>query len=252
MKKILLLPLALSAVLCAFTACGGKTEDINRKSEGVMTYAEYAAASDDTPVVIEAYIQAKQSFWEDNGQGKTSVYAQDGDGGYFIYELPCTKAQYDQMKIGTKLRVSGTKKPWDGEVEIQNATDFRILTGKYIAKATDVTALLGTDELAKKMNMFVSFKGMTVAASKDADGNDAPFLYKWNGSGERGDDLYFNASVGGKTYNFCVESYLCDQDTDVYKAVEALSIGDAIDLEGFLYWYNTDANPHITSVKAAK
>ena len=40
-------------------------------------------------------------------------------------------------------------------------------------------------------------------------------------------------------------------DTDVYKAVKNLKVGDTIDLEGFLYWYN-GVNPHITSVKVVK
>ena len=98
------------------------------------------------------------------------------------------------------------------------------------------------------MNKFVSFKGMTVEAYNDK--GDA-FNYKWDGSGKQGDDLYFKVSVGGKTYTFTVESYLCGKDTDVYKAVEALKVGDKIDMEGFLYWYE-GANPHITSVAAAK
>jgi hypothetical protein len=37
----------------------------------------------------------------------------------------------------------------------------------------------------------------------------------------------------------------------VYKAVKGLRVGDKIDLEGFLYWYN-GANPHITSVRPAQ
>ena len=44
-----------------------------------------------------------------------------------------------------------------------------------------------------------------------------------------------------------MEFYLRGQDTDVYKAVEALNVGDTIDVEGFLYWYE-GANPHVTSV----
>ncbi len=92
---------------------------------------------------------------------------------------------------------------------------------------------------------------MTVEAQKDEDGNEVAYLYKWNGSGQEGDDLYFNVSVDGKTYTFTVESYLCDKDTDVYKAVKELKIGDKIDMEGFLYWYE-GVNPHITSVTAAK
>ena len=36
-------------------------------------------------------------------------------------------------------------------------------------------------------------------------------------------------------------------DSDVYTAVRELKVGDVVDLEGFLYWYE-GANPHITSV----
>ncbi len=97
------------------------------------------------------------------------------------------------------------------------------------------------------MNRFVAIKGATVVAANDA--GDA-FLYKWNGSGAEGDDLYFNVSVGGNTYTLCVESYLCGLGSEAYEAVRALKVGDVIDLEGFLYWYN-GAQPHITSVKAA-
>ena len=81
----------------------------------------------------------------------------------------------------------------------------------------------------------------------DADGNDVAFLYNWDGSGQPGNDLYFNVSVNGGTYNFVVESYLCYDGSDAYEAFEALNIGDKVDLEGFLYWYN-GANPHITSI----
>ena len=83
-----------------------------------------------------------------------------------------------------------------------------------------------------------------------ADDSGAAFLYKDNGSGQEGDDLYFKVSVNGQTYSFTVESYLTGADTDVYKAVKELKVGDKVDLEGFLYWYQ-GPNPHITSVKAA-
>ena len=44
-----------------------------------------------------------------------------------------------------------------------------------------------------------------------------------------------------------MESYLCASSTDVYKAVENLKVGDTVDMEGYLYWYE-GVNPHITSV----
>ena len=132
---------------------------------------------------------------------------------------------------------------------------FEILEGDdtYVAEPVDVTDLLGDDDaLAAKMNQKVCFKGMTVVPSTiEGDETEYAFLYNWDGSGEDGNDLYFNVSKDGATYNFTVESYLCGPGTDVYEAVKALNVGDVIDLDGFLYWYN-GANPHIIAVRPAE
>ena len=211
------------------------TEEVNQDAQAVMTYAEYVAAEVDDPVVIEAYVQANQSWWD----GKLTVYTQDKDGAYFLYNMACASQEdADKLVKGTKIRVSGFKSEWEGEVEIVDAT-YEIVDGdSFVAEAVDVTELLGTDELINKQNQLVAFKGMTV---------ESEALYKWDGSGKEGDDLYFNVSVNGNTYNFTVESYLCGADTEVYKAVKELKKGDVIDLEGFLYWYQ-GVNPHITAV----
>lgn len=210
----------------------------DEKSEGVMTYEEYVAAELDTEVVIETYVQAKQSWWED----KATVYTQDKDGAYFLYNMACSQEDYEKLVPGTKIKVTGFKAEWSGEVEVIDAT-FEIEEGSYVAQAADVTALLGTEDLIKHQNEFVSFTGMTV---EDA-GNGEAFMYNWDGSGADGDDLYFNVSLNGETYTFTVESYLCDNTTEVYAAVKNLQIGDVVDMEGFLYWYE-GVNPHITSV----
>lgn len=218
----------------------------DEKSEGVMTYEEYMAADLDTEVVVETYVQAKQSWWED----KATLYTQDQDGAYFVYNAACSQEDYDRLTPGTKIKVTGFKGEWSGEIEIMDAT-FEILDGNYVAEPVDVTTYLGKDELVDFQNQFVIFNGMTVeAAGQDDAGNDVAYLYSWDGSGQDGDDLYFNVSLDGSTYTFTVESYLCDNTTDVYNAVKELNIGDKIDMEGFLYWYE-GVNPHITSVKAA-
>ena len=244
MKKRIALLLAMT-----MTAAVGVTafaEEVEEKSEGVMTHEEYVAADVDAEVVIETYVQGKQSWWED----KATVYTQDKDGAYFLYDMACPEEDYEKLEVGTKIKVTGYKAEWAGEVEVVDAT-FEILDGEYIAEALDVTDLLGKDELIEHQNEFVSFKGMTVEASKDADGNEAAYLYSWDGSGQEGDDLYFNVSLDGETYTFTVESYLCDSTTDVYKAVKELEVGDVIDMEGFLYWYE-GVNPHITAVTEAE
>ncbi len=212
----------------------------------VMSYAEYAAAELETQVVVETYVQAKQSWWENSA----TLYTQDQDGAYFIYNVACSEEDYAKLTEGTKIRVTGYKAEWAGEIEIIDGT-FEIIEGDtFVAEPKDVTSLLGTDELIDSQNQLVSFKGMTVEPSTDADGNEVAYLYSWDGSGTEGDDLYFNVSVNGNTYSFVVESDLCDSTTEVYSAVKNLQVGDKIDMEGFLYWYE-GVNPHIISVTPA-
>jgi len=243
MKKLLAVILVVCCML-SVVSCGAV--DPNKKSEGTLTYEEYVAAELETEVVIEAFVQAKQGWWDN----KATIYLQDGNGGYLAYNAKCTEAEYNKLEVGTKVKFTGTKTAWKGEVELKEGASFEIIEGDtYVAEPTDVTALLGTDELINKQNMKVSFKGLTVAAKTDADGNEKAFFYNWDNSGTEGSDsdLYFDATVDGKTYTFVIEYYLCNETTDVYKAVQNLKVGDKIDLEGFLYWYD-GPNPHITSV----
>jgi len=211
----------------------------------IMSHADYVAAELDTEVVVETYVQTIESWWD----GACHIYAQSEDGGYYIYGYQCSEEDAAKLVPGTKIRVTGYKTAWSGEVEIVDAA-VEILEGSYIVEeAVDVTELWGTDELEAHMNALVAFKGLTVAASTDAAGNEAAFLYKWDGSGSQGDDIYFNVALGDQQYTFTINAYMIGTgaDSDVYKAVEALNVGDVIDVEGFLYWYE-GAQPHVTSV----
>jgi len=245
MKKVIALLLALVMVF-AMAACGEKTTDANKdtektpeapvdvKSEGVMTYEQYMAAEMESAVVIEAYVQATQSWYTD----AIVVYAQDHDGGYLIYKMACPEADAAKLVPGTKIKVSGFKTQYAGLVELAEGATFEIMEGSYIAEPVDATAWLGTDELIKHQNELVSFKGMTIDKIE----------YK---NGTPGDDIYIDASVNGQTCSFCVEVYLTGEDTDVYKTVGTLKVGDKVDITGFLYWYE-GANPHITSIALAQ
>ena len=270
MKKFLSVLLALGLAVSATACAGGASSSSEAASTSepeatpaaeseaatseeaaptveVMSYDEYMAAADETAVAIQAYVQAKQSYYAE--QGTATVYLQDEDGAYFAYDMACTQEEYDQMTEGTLIQVSGYKTNWAGEIEIMDGKLDEILEGDtYVAEPVDVTELLGTDELESHQNQKVKFTGLTVAPSTiEGDTTEYAFLYNYDGSGTQGDDVYFNVEYNGETYQFLVESYLCDSSTDVYKAVEALEIGQTIDCEGFLYWYE-GVNPHITSV----
>lgn len=265
MKKVFVMLLAI-AMLMSFAACTGTPDGTSTSSTvakpntdnttggattvpTVLTHEQFIASEKDAKVTIEAYVQAKQGWWEKDGVGGVvTVYLQEPNGAYLAYDMLCSEENAAKLTPGTKIRVTGYKAEYEGEIEIADAT-FEFVDGEpWIAEAKDVTALLGTDELIDHQNEFVSVKNAKIVASTvDNDENEYAFLYKWNGTGNRGDDLYFKIEVDGKVYTFTVESYLCGADTEVYKAVEELKIGDVVDLEGFLYWYNS-VNPHITSV----
>lgn len=255
MKKILVLALTL-VVVFAFFACEpatapnddpnndvtapGQENEVDNTVESLgeqevqvelTTYDEFIAAPVETPVVVETYVQATQSWWEN----EITVYTQNQEGAYFIYGMECSEQDAQKLVPGTKIRVSGYKAEWEGEIEIVDAT-FEFVEGdSYIAQATDVTELLASEELINHQNKLVSFKGMTIDSIE----------YK---NGTPGDDIYVNVSKDGATYGFCVEYYLTGSDTDVYKAVQQLKSGDVVDIQGFLYWYQ-GVNTHITSVE---
>ena len=232
MKKIL----AFVLVLLMLAACA-----VAEDAQPVMTHAEYVAADLESEVTIETYVQDKQGWWQD----QAIIYCQSEDGAYFLYNMPISKEDYDKLVPGTKIRVNGYKGEWAGEIEILDAT-FEIIEGEtFIAEPTDATAALGKSYLVAHQNELVVLKGLTV---KDyGDGN--PFAYK-DPAGKT-DDIYIKFEKDGAEYEFVVEYYLRNNETEVYKAVEALQIGDVVDVEGFLYWYN-GANMHITGVAKAE
>ncbi len=252
MKKSKALFTALLAGGLILTGCSSAPKDDSKASSTetstatdstVMTYQEYKDAAVDSEVTVEAYVQAKQSWWEEEGQGKATLYLQNEDGAYFVYNANMTEEDYNKLVEGQKVKVTGYKAEWSGEVEITDAT-VEIEDGNWIAPETDVTEMLADEALIDYQNQKVAFNGMTVEAIGE---NGETFLYNYDGSGEEGNDLYFKVSKDGKDYTFTVESYLTGADTDVYKQVKELKEGDTVDMTGYLYWYE-GVNPHITSV----
>ena len=220
MKRII--ALVLVCVLLLAGCAGGKSK--------AMTHEQYVAAEMQSQVVVETYVQAHQSWWDN----KVTVYCQSPDGAYFLYELACTEADAEKLVPGTKIRVTGNKGEWAGEVEIMDGTFEFVKGDSFIAQPLDVTDLLGTDALIDHQNELVSFTGMTVENIE----------YK---NGEPGDDIYVTLGHNGGSYSFCVEVYLTGTDSDVYTTVGQLNVGDTVNVEGFLYWYE-GMNPHITSI----
>ena len=213
------------------------TEETTEETADVMSYADYVAADMDAAVTIETFVQGKQSWWQD----AATLYCQSEEGALFVYNGAISEEEYDKIIPGQAVRIKGYKGNFEGEIEIVDG-EIEVIDGNWTAEPADVTELLGTDELINHQNEFVTFKDLVIEPSQDADGNEVAVTYK----GE-GDDIYFKASSNGQTYDFTIECYLTGPDTDVYKKAGELNIGDTVDLEGFLYWYQ-GPNPHITYI----
>lgn len=236
MRKLFGFLFALVAVL-SLASCGGKVE-------GALTYDEYVAAKDDTEVTIAGYVQARQGWWTDEktGVSQATFYLQDKDGGYFVYNLPCTEEQYNNdLAVGKHVKVTGIKGSWKGMVEIMGDTagaeaTFESLSGTKVFKAAKADSL-NKEALLKMISQKVSFTNLEVVKV------DLP--------SSEGKDIYFDVTDGTTTLTFAVESYLTDKTTDVYKTVWNLKAGDKINCEGFMYVYE---NPqlHTTSVTVVK
>ena len=251
MKKLIAVILVLVMVLSLAACAGTKDPAVDQPQNNVpennqpeqndpvedenkaMTYAEYMAAPLDSEVTVECYVQGNQSWWDN----KVTVYAADEDGAYFIYELACSEEDAAKLLPGTKIRVSGYKGEWEGEVEIMEGT-FEFVEGAdtYIAEAKDLTDLLGTEELINYQNQLASFKGLTVES----------ITYK----NEGGDDIWLTLSKDGQEYSFTVERYLTDPESVVYQTVGSLQVGAVVDVEGYLYWYQ-GSDVHVTGIAVA-
>lgn len=215
-------------------------------AEVIANHAEFMAAEKDSEITIQAAVQF--SGYNEK-YGNTSVFLQDEDGGYFIYRMNVTPEQAAQLTPGTIIKVHGFKTNWAGLEEIDGSSaTFEVVDGKFEAPAADITARLGADDLIKDQSIKVAVKGATVASKA---------LYSWDGSGQAGanNDLYFDITVDGKNYTFTVETDECPEGSDVYNTVLGLNVGDTIDLEGFLYWYNAPQihvhNVEVTAKAAA-
>ena len=208
-----------------------QNKNIFEKRSGVLTYSDFVAASEGTTVKVSGYIMDKQ-----NGlaYGNTTLYLADKDGGYFIYRLPVTEAQYNSLEIGKHVEITGYKTSWKGQVEVAGNQagaegTFEILNDyTFLASAKDMTSSFADEATLKAaINQKVSFKGLEVVSISlpKAEGGDIYY------------DVKLTVDNKTTTYTFCVESDLRNKDTEVYKTVLGLKVGDKINVTGYMYVY---------------
>lgn len=223
LRNLLLILVAVFS-FCFLAACDGEK---GPNLEGVLSYSEYVAAEEGTEVTIAGYIQGKQSWWDN----KATLYLQDDNGGYFVYELTCTEAQYNNdLKDGNLIKVTGIKGSWAGQVEILGQESGAEATWELVSGYTKTYEYKLVEDttpanLLTYLNQKVELRDLEVVSVSLPT--------------QEGGDIYYDVTDGTNTYTFCVEQYLTDASTAVYQKVLTLKAGDNIVVKGFMYCYNT-------------
>ena len=214
MKKLLAVLFALMMVL-SLSACTqpASEPEVEPAPTAANNYQDYVDAAVDTELELIMSVQGHQSWWDD----KITVYAQDDDGAYFLYEA------------------HGYKAEWSGELELADANIELLSVEGKVYEPKDVTDVASdADKLKEFMNQKVAMKGLEVVKVDHKDSESDP-------------DIYITISVNGASFDLCVENYLTGPDTEVWQTANGLEAGDVIDVEGFLYWYE-GPNPHVTAI----
>ena len=256
MKKLTAVLLVI-AMIIAFAACGpsnnsgnivpsgnnSNTSDSSNTENSIkpepikpMTYSQFVSAAADSEVAVEGYLQG----WAySKQQGNVGLYIMNDDGNFYAYRVVCDDATAASFSEGIKVRVEGLKAYWEGFHEVKEGGKVEILGGTKVYDPVDVTeSLADTDSMVRMQGAKVCVTG-AVISPKQLEGKDAAFLYNWNGSGAEGNnnDLYIDIKIGENVFTAVVESDETPEGSDTYKAVTGLQIGQTVDIEGFMYWY---------------
>lgn len=110
------------------TDAKGNTETVsfNRKVPKfhVATWAEYAAAEDGKLLVVDGIVTMFNS--KKAGASYNSMYIQDNDGAYYAYSMD-EDPQDKSIAVGMKVRLTGTKKNYNGTLELEKVLIKEVL-----------------------------------------------------------------------------------------------------------------------------
>ena len=104
MKKLLAVLFALMMVL-SLSACSKPAPEVEPAPTAANNYQDYVDAAVDTELELIMSVQGHQA-WND---GKITVYAQDDEGGYFLYGANADEDLAKVLEPGALIRVTGYK-----------------------------------------------------------------------------------------------------------------------------------------------
>ena len=181
-----------------------------------FSFAEYVAAKDDETVVVKGVITAMLSK-DGKGNSSNSIYFQDNDGGYYVYNLADDPYTVLGLKEGMTIRATGVRDTYSGTYEVINTTVEILDKNTNVPAPVDFTEIYTNAEaltdaaLVGPQSMLVTIKGVEIT-TQDA------------GSG------YYRFKLAGKESYVRISSSSCP----IVKADQAVMIDNHTKHAGYL------------------
>ena len=139
-----------------------------------FSFADYVAAKDDDTVVCKGVITAMLS--KTKGNSSNSIYFQDSDGGYYVYNL--VEDPYTELGLaeGMTIRATGIRDTYSGTYEIINTTVEVLDKNINIPAPVDFTEIYTNAEsltdaaLVGPQSMLVTIKGVEITTQDAGSG----------------------------------------------------------------------------------
>ena len=194
----------------------------------VFSYAQYAAAEDDSTVVVEGIVIG--IFSKSNGSNANGLYLQDAnnEGGYYVYNLTEDPSADMGIKVGMTVNVTGIKDTYNGLYEIIDATvAIADETVKEIApvdytEAYTNAAALNEAALVERQSMLVTVKGVEITGQDTESG-----YYKFKLADKE-------AYVRISSSNNCISK----DDIETFKKLHTDNFGYTADVTGIVQLYS--------------
>ena len=214
-----------------FTVTNEKGETLSKEYNHIVpkfaynTFAEYAAAEDDEPLVVCGIVTGV--FSKATGSQANGLYIQDlnNDGGYYVYNL--TDDPNGVILPGMTVKVKGVKDTYNGtyelvqaSVEIVDSTIKTVTPVDYTELLNNASALSDA-ELVAKQSLLVVVKGATIL--------------------EAGDNGYYYFQAGAHKVYLRISSSnnACSKaDLEVIKSAHSSNYGNLADITGVITQYN--------------
>jgi len=227
-------------------AVSTEENSVSEKSVDPVTHDGFMRAKAGADIIVEGYLQA---WTYDTQNGYAGLFIMNDEGSFYAYKARCDDLTSAGFTEGAGIRITGKKAYRDGFHMIDEGAAVELIDGNMIYPAVEIgEEITDISAMTKLQGARVAVKRATVVAPDTlADGKDAAFLYGPDGSGLAGSnsDLYIYLQPAGMEdayFTFKVESDEIAEGSGTYTAATELSIGDVIDIEGFMYW---DHGPQI-------